>query len=214
MKTLAKKKKESEYPKFISVEEAYKRLSDPNSGIIKRYLLRNPGIRKQLDEDELLQGAITHFIEKKFLERYNNETTSISYFLWIGVRNYAISYVTRKRVKTISENVLASTSEEEVSLIDYAGSYEEDIVHSMTISDLASQMINLVDSKERGKEVSHKGKTLRLSSRNVLELHMQGFTKTEISRIFGVSVTRISQIVQECTASIREKFVMRGENPV
>lgn len=188
-------------PESITAEEAFFKISDAQNGIVRRFLRSKKNIEYQIDFDDLVQGCICHWIDKKYLQRYNPKITTIDYFLYVGIRNYAYSYVTKKRIKTISENIiLAKSDDEEQSLVDLVG---YDVVDYMSTL-MSEEVLSLVDTAERGKEVEipEKG-TGRLSSRNVFDLWLKGYSMTEIHRVFNITATRVSQIVREVLAFLK-----------
>lgn len=160
-------------------------------------------ITRYMEPDDIVSECMAHFLEKGFFEKYNSGITSFKYFLFVGVRHWVINYLTRKRVKTVSADA-AQGGEEEMTIVKILSVEEKDPLSEM----MAAEILSVLDAKERLQPsfVKSRGTEMRLSERNVMSLFLDGWTKTEISKIWGITSARVGQIVAAGVVKIRESF--------
>lgn len=178
------------------VNERFK-LADKTIEKTVRYFIKvNPYLLRYNDIWDLRQEVFTHFLEKKFFDKYDSTITSFQYFVARAAKNHLIDMTRKSIEKTVSLD--ASIGEgQEITLYDIVPSNLTDAYASV----LFSQMISKCPSTRISRNYD-------LTWRGLLDLVIEGYTVSEMHVILGLSSGRVSQLVTELKAIM--KFVMDG----
>lgn len=155
----------------------------------------------QYDSQEDLVGAIcVKFLEKKYLEKYDPEITSVKYFIMVGVKHFFIDRLAGLK-QTLSLDNEDANGNSYISQLPDSRDYMEEVEGYISYNQIMSIIPDTTNSKivvnaPWGQEKA----TLRVLAR----LLGEGYNQAEISQMFinpsngkHVSSGRVSQMVSE-----------------
>lgn len=170
----------------LTIDEAYQLAEICAMKVLQKYGMKG----WILDAEDLRGEYMVYFLEKGFLQKYNPQTTSKMYYIYIGVRNFYISYSSRKtRVIPQPESYFSGDE----SIIAYLGKINNDFVGQI-----------IVDEYLRGLDDTRRNSGY--SDKIIFEMHYSGVRRGEIAEHFGISSARVGQIIKKCAQQLREKL--------
>ena len=164
----------------ITLEQVYDKANKYSTLVMKRYGLPF----NKFSPEDVVGEFIVKFIDKGFLERFDETKSSFNYYVYKG-----LSYMAIKMVRHIKREI---TSFEGFFPLDYPCSGKVE-TPEFEIEDLIDSF-NLVNVK-KSNTIRVKDKEYKLNSRSILQLIYQGYTKKEIACLFSVNCNVIYRMI-------------------
>jgi len=144
---------------------------------------------------ELMNDYIVFFMENNFHVKYDEKRLPLHKYLLMGLRNFVI----RRMFETKSASTpLNTTGAVDLTLLNDK-SVERTPEQIFLGNMLTKSILSILPGEPIGvKIVSIDGTIYSYSHRDIFVLFSEGLSKQEIGRKFGVSGSRIGQLVKEC----------------
>jgi DNA-directed RNA polymerase specialized sigma24 family protein len=167
------------------------------------------GLNFLMPKEDFVQEAISHFLEKGYFKKFNSSITNKVYFVYVGMRNFAIDTLRkssgrRKYFVEVSEVVWNGTSV--TSVYDLTGDPKEFSAISYMILEEA---LSVLDKKNGlpGKyfETDLFG-TVWLCDYCVFKMALTGMIRVDISRVFRVTQTTVGNYLKRARQTILKQY--------
>lgn len=190
-------------PQIIPVEDAYEMIKSMSWTIYSSFR----GMYYVMSREDFIQEAITSFLKKNYLQKFNNSITSKSYFVFIGLKNLAIDLLRRSSCRSKYFLEISESGETGSSLYEIIEDYNQ---FSMLSYILLEETLDIL-SKEMGRKKlvldTDLFGTVWLCEYHVFKMVVVGMLKKDIARIFGVTETTIGSYIRKSRDKIREWYL-------
>lgn len=196
----------------VSLEEAYAIAAQVCPSIMEKLGVPT----NKMSAEDIVGEFITKFIEKGFITKFNPQVTSFRYYVYMGVRNAAVTMIRHLKYETTSlESITHSDPEFRPREFPAPEPVQDMILHGLLdeIWDFNFGYGRRV--KVRGQEDDLIA-DLPSTARSVLQMLFMGYTKPEIAELFGVTVSTVNNVLSSVRDQVRErKLSMKdGRAPV
>lgn len=151
--------------------------------------------------EDVVSEYIIKFIEKNYIERYNPEQRSLKNYVYQGLKNQAISMIRKiKKEFILYGNVISSEEAFENLKLNQKGQHnlfgtEEKINETFLVNEISHKVG--VWKFGHGIVVEVNGKKYESTSHSILELIMDGFSRSYLAQIFKVSEPTIGVVLSK-----------------
>jgi len=190
---------------IVSLEEAYEIAAQLCPSIMKK--LEIPS--NKISEEDVIGQFITNFIEKGFLNKFNPRVTSFRYYVYMGVRNAAVSMIRHLKYEVTSLDAI-TRPDPDGKVLDIPA---PEPVQEMIMKGLLEEVWDF--SFGYGKIAKLYGAEedliaeLPSTARSVLQMLFMKYSKDEVAAFFGVTVSTINNVI----SSVRDQVKARKITP-
>jgi len=187
----------------VSLEEAYNIATQLCPSILKK--LGTPP--NKFSEEDIVGQFIEKFIEKNFLAKFNPAVTSFRYYVYMGVRNAAVSAIRHLKYETTSLDAI-TRPDGEGSSFDFPAPAPVP-VQDMIVKGLLEELDDF--NFGYGKQVTVTGAegdeiaSLPSTAKSVIKMLFMGFKKPEVAEEFGVTVSTVNNVLNKIKIQVEEK---------
>jgi len=212
MEVITSEVKEQSLSEDALVEKAYRLAKMYAPKIMVQY-----GVREKFSEEDLVQSFIVKFIEKGFATKYDASKASFSHYVYVGLRNIAISMFRSSKFemetfdgspsidKDASDNPSMSGVEQ---LLDKVSGRIHLVLHASPLTPLAEDALldtilsSMQDFSFLGKQVTLEvgGEDpiiLRPKASSVAQMLTMGYSQKEMAIKFGVTYQVIKYVMKK-----------------
>lgn len=192
--------------KKITFEEAYP--------IIEKYVNffyrsgKFYSIAYQYDEGDVTQSLCVKWLENKYLDRYDENITSVNYFIMTGVKHYFIDLLRAQRLTVSLDEPHGEDGLTLVDIIPDNSNFIDEVEGKIMYDELLAKLSDETNSKIR--VITPMGE-FKATMRTFFMLLMQGYTQAEITQFCknpksGKPITsgRVTQYVKELREEIKK----------
>lgn len=163
----------------MELELVYQKARQYAPGIISRYRLP----LNKISPEDVAGEFITKFIEKGYANKFDVDKGSLSRYVFLGVRNTAISQIRRVKYEETSIDTEEFGPEpSEIAPADY-----------LSVDALAETFSDIKFGYDKVAVID--GELYESCGASVVKLLARGYNKKEIAREFGVSSGTVSHVI-------------------
>lgn len=164
---------------------------------VAHFLRGGSKLNELYEVSDLTQEVYTHFLEKKFFEKFDEKVTSFEYFIASATKNHLID-ITRKRLhKTVSLDTPVKGKDGESTTL---GSFFEEKLTDQFSAVLLKQMLERCPDTQVSPNY-------RLSWKELLMMIVNGMEPSEIHAKVGISSGRVCQLKTQLLSTLRESYL-------
>lgn len=191
---------------FISVEDAYEMVKSMSWTIYRSFR----GLYYVMSREDFVQEAITHFMEKGYLEKFNSTITNRTYFILVGLRNLAIDLVRRSSRKSnffVEVSEIVQGEEKEVSIYEITEDVSEfSAISYMILEETVNVLSKANGLKDKIFETDLMG-TVWLSEYHVFKMSIVGMCRKDIAEVFGVTEATVGNYMKRAADKMHYWYV-------
>lgn len=174
--------------KVVTLEQVYELAKTYAPSVMKTFNLPS----NKFSAEDIVGEFIVNFMEKDFLSKFDGKVTSMRHYVYLGVRNIAVSMYRhiKKETTSIDQN---STEEGAQTIVQ---SVEPNVaMGEFMLEDILSIAGDIAFGY--GTVANVKGILLESKSSSVIKLLYQGYSKQEIAQIFGVTGSTVFNVLEK-----------------
>lgn len=195
----------------ISIEDAYDMIKSMSWTIYNSFR----GMYYVMSREDFVQEAITSFLRRKYLQKFNDAITTKPYYVFVGLKNLAIDLLRKSSARhkyyiEISENTNLRIGEEiEISSSIYE--LTEDLNEFSAISYLIlEETVNILSRENKLKDRTTYDTDLFgivwLSEYHIFKLALVGMLRKDIAVLFGVTEATVGNYLKRAQDKIRHWY--------
>jgi len=175
-------------------KESFKQAADRIRKTVNYFTNKNPQVLEYFEKQDLEQEVMTHFIEKKFFEKFDSSITTFDYFVARAAKNYLID---------ISSSIrYADSLDEEVG---DGGLRKMDMVQGTLLDQYTRLVLRDMMDSVPDEKIS---RNYSLTWKRLFQYLVDGYTVNEIHKILGLSSGRVSQLRRQLLDRLRPDFAI------
>lgn len=178
------------------IREAYEAIEK----VAQHFIRTTSHLSREYSVEDLTQEVYTHFLEKGFFEKFNQNITSFKYFVARAAKNHIIDIV-RKGVDdsySLDVQLVGKEGNETTTKKDMVEGHLVDQYSAL----LLQQMVNSCPDTRISPNYD-------LTWRRLLVYIMEGWTPSELHEVIGISSGRISQLKNELMDMLQKRALVQ-----
>ena len=146
--------------------------------------------------DDVVGEFLVNFMQKDFAAKFNPEVTSLNHYVYMGLRNAAVSMVRHMKYETTSLDEISENGP---------------LPAPAEVTDfLLQEVLHIIEDTYFGydKTVLVDGEVYESSAASVVKLMYKGYTKKEVAVFFGVTQGTISNTLRRVSEVVKRSDIV------